>query len=105
MKPNIAQNHEFDDTQQLEMNPWRMQVKRSLSPQEDQDYRIFNRIQDEWDIFGQFVASELRQMRTDGARKSLKRTIQKAILDASESEDFEERKTCVCGQQPDSSDR
>ncbi|XP_063360055.1 uncharacterized protein LOC134649262 [Cydia amplana] len=42
---------------------------------------------DECQIFGDFVASELRTLRSDDARKKLKRIIQKAILQIGEEED------------------
>lgn len=38
-------------------------------------------------IFGDFVASELRTLRSDESRKKLKRLIQKAILQVGEEED------------------
>ncbi|KAI5638553.1 hypothetical protein NE865_08870 [Phthorimaea operculella] len=42
---------------------------------------------DECQIFGDFVASELRTLRSDESRKKLKRMIQKAILKIGEEED------------------
>ncbi|KAJ2952619.1 hypothetical protein O0L34_g6944 [Tuta absoluta] len=42
---------------------------------------------DECQIFGDFVASELRTLRSDESRKKLKRMIQKAILMIGEEED------------------
>ncbi|XP_072943873.1 uncharacterized protein [Epargyreus clarus] len=42
---------------------------------------------DECQIFGDFVASELRTLRSEGSRRRLKRIIQKAILDIGEEED------------------
>ncbi|XP_052750656.1 uncharacterized protein LOC113517415 isoform X1 [Galleria mellonella] len=42
---------------------------------------------DECQIFGDFVASELRTLRSDESRKKLKRMIQKAILQIGEEED------------------
>ncbi|OWR50266.1 uncharacterized protein LOC116767690 [Danaus plexippus] len=42
---------------------------------------------DECQIFGDFVASELRTLRSDASRKRLKRIIQKAILQIGEEED------------------
>ncbi|XP_028158204.1 uncharacterized protein LOC135072229 [Ostrinia nubilalis] len=42
---------------------------------------------DECQIFGDFVASELRTLRSDESRKKLKRMIQKAILQVGEEED------------------
>ncbi|XP_041977691.1 uncharacterized protein LOC121732017 [Aricia agestis] len=42
---------------------------------------------DECQIFGDFVASELRTLRSDESRKRLKRIIQKAILNIGEEED------------------
>ncbi|KAL4714176.1 hypothetical protein ACJJTC_008530 [Scirpophaga incertulas] len=42
---------------------------------------------DECQIFGDFVASELRMLRSDESRKRLKRVIQKAILQIGEEED------------------
>ncbi|KAG7307143.1 hypothetical protein JYU34_007288 [Plutella xylostella] len=42
---------------------------------------------DECQIFGDFVASELRTLRSDESRKQLKRLIQKAILHVGELED------------------
>lgn len=38
-------------------------------------------------IFGDFVASELRTLRSNESRKKLKRMIQKAILQVGEEED------------------
>ncbi|CAG9783602.1 unnamed protein product [Diatraea saccharalis] len=43
---------------------------------------------DECQIFGDFVASELRMLRSDESRKRLKRVIQKAILQIGEEEDM-----------------
>ncbi|KAM3963435.1 LOW QUALITY PROTEIN: uncharacterized protein ACR2FA_002373 [Aphomia sociella] len=43
---------------------------------------------DECQIFGDFVASELRTLRSDESRKKLKRMIQKAILQIGEEEDL-----------------
>ncbi|XP_013190432.2 uncharacterized protein LOC106134838 isoform X1 [Amyelois transitella] len=43
---------------------------------------------DECQIFGDFVASELRTLRSDESRKRLKRMIQKAILQIGEEEDM-----------------
>ncbi|XP_053625732.1 uncharacterized protein LOC128683799 isoform X1 [Plodia interpunctella] len=43
---------------------------------------------DECQIFGDFVASELRTLRSDESRKKLKRVIQKAILQIGEEEDM-----------------
>ncbi|XP_049866999.1 uncharacterized protein LOC126367499 isoform X2 [Pectinophora gossypiella] len=43
---------------------------------------------DECQIFGDFVASELRTLRSDESRKRLKRMIQKAILQIGEEEDI-----------------
>ncbi|XP_026495180.1 uncharacterized protein LOC113400031 [Vanessa tameamea] len=42
---------------------------------------------DECQVFGDFVASELRTLRSDESRKRLKRIIQKAILQIGEEED------------------
>lgn len=48
---------------------------------------------DEYDIFGEYVASELRSLQSDYNRRKLKRIIQKAILDMSEIDDNERSST------------
>ncbi|KAJ8977060.1 hypothetical protein NQ317_017222 [Molorchus minor] len=48
---------------------------------------VLNRPSDEFDIFGEYVASELRSLQHDHNRRKLKRMIQKAILDMSEIDD------------------
>lgn len=42
---------------------------------------------DDCDVFGQFVAVELRQIRSEERRRRLKRIIQRAIMDIGEEED------------------
>lgn len=42
---------------------------------------------DDCDVFGEFVAIEVRQIRSEKRRRILKRTIQRAIIDAAEEED------------------
>ncbi|GBP06541.1 hypothetical protein EVAR_69646_1 [Eumeta japonica] len=44
---------------------------------------------DECQIFGDFVASELRMLRSDESRKKLKRLVQKAILEIGEEDDYQ----------------
>lgn len=48
-----------------------------------------NKPSDEFDIFGEYVASELRSLQFDHNKRKLKRIIQKAILDMSEIDDNE----------------
>lgn len=48
-----------------------------------------NKPSDEFDIFGEFVASEIRSLQLDHNRRKLKRIIQKAILDMSEIDEDE----------------
>lgn len=48
-----------------------------------------NKTNDDFDTFGEFVASEVRNLHYDHNRRKLKRIIQKAILDISEMDDNE----------------
>ncbi|KAG7173976.1 putative helix-turn-helix HTH_28 domain containing protein 6 [Homarus americanus] len=50
---------------------------------------VLNKPQDDYSVFGDNVASELRQLRSDENRKILKRTIMKAIIEMGEKEDLE----------------
>ncbi|KAG7163452.1 putative Alcohol dehydrogenase transcription factor Myb/SANT-like-containing protein 22 [Homarus americanus] len=50
---------------------------------------VLNKPQDDYSVFGDYVASELRQLRSDENRKILKRTIMKAIIEMGEKEDLE----------------
>ena len=45
-----------------------------------------NKEADEFEIFGSFVASELRLLKKENNRRMLKRAIQNAILDAADNE-------------------
>jgi hypothetical protein len=51
--------------------------------------RFLSKETDDLDIFGAFVASELRGMKHDSNRRKVKRTIQRVILDALEKEEEE----------------
>ncbi|KAG7163789.1 hypothetical protein Hamer_G023206 [Homarus americanus] len=42
---------------------------------------VLNKPQDDYSVFGDYVASELRQLRSDENRKILKRTTMKAIIE------------------------
>lgn len=46
-----------------------------------------NEIRDDCQVFGDFVAGELRNLKSEYNRKKLKRIIQKVIIEISESED------------------
>lgn len=48
---------------------------------------VLKKPQDDYSVFGDYVASELRQLRSDENRKKLKRTITKAIIEMGEMED------------------
>lgn len=58
---------------------------------------------DEFDVFGHFVAVELRQIRSEERRRRLKRTIQRAIIAMGEEEDRCENigSTCSSGNYSD----
>lgn len=58
------------------------QIKTSKPVIRDQ-----NEIRDDCQIFGDFVAGELRNLKSDDNRKKIKRIIQKVIIEISESED------------------
>ncbi|KAG7162443.1 putative Alcohol dehydrogenase transcription factor Myb/SANT-like-containing protein 33, partial [Homarus americanus] len=50
---------------------------------------VLNKPQDDYSVFGDYVASELRQLRSDENRKILKRTIMKAVIEMGEKKDLE----------------
>ncbi|CAH1971783.1 unnamed protein product [Acanthoscelides obtectus] len=50
---------------------------------------ILNTPTDEYTVFGEYVASELRQLRSDERKRRLKRIIQKAIVAMSEEDEVE----------------
>lgn len=58
---------------------------------------------DEFDVFGNYVAVELRQLRSEERRRRLKRIIQRAIIDMGEEEDRCEKigSTCSSGNYSD----
>ncbi|XP_025409502.1 uncharacterized protein LOC112682933 [Sipha flava] len=58
---------------------------------------------DEFDVFGNYVAVELRQLRSEERRRRLKRIIQRAIIDMGEEEDRREKigSTCSSGNYSD----
>lgn len=73
-------------------------LKRSQSETYDDSYifetqetndqsLLSNEIADEYTVFGQFVANELRSISKPENRKKLKLTIQRAIIDITESDD------------------
>lgn len=47
--------------------------------------------EDEYDVFGSYVAHELRSLHSEDKRRDLKRIIQKAIIDMAELDDSTER--------------
>lgn len=51
---------------------------------------------DEFDVFGNYVAVEIRQIRSEERRRRLKRIIQKAIIDMGEEEDRCEQIASTC---------
>lgn len=51
---------------------------------------------DEFDVFGNYVAVELRQLRSEERRRRLKRIIQRAIIDMGEEEDRCEKIGSTC---------
>lgn len=61
----------------------RMKFKRSVCNRKKTD--------DEHSVFGKFVAQELRSLHSEASKRWLKRMIQKAILEVSESDDNNQR--------------
>jgi len=47
--------------------------------------------EDEYAVFGSYVAHEIRSLRSEDRRRDLKRIIQKAIIDMAELDDSTER--------------
>lgn len=50
-------------------------------------YSVLSEKEDDIDVFGKFVASELRGLQTDHSRKKAKRQIQRILLDIAEEDD------------------
>lgn len=60
----------------------------TFETQEPSDQSILsNEVTDEYTVFGQFVANELRSISKPDNRKKLKLAIQRAIIDITESDD------------------
>lgn len=82
--------HFFEESQKKKLN----KVNEPGSMINDENEKLLQEVMsvlrtstDDCDVFGQFVAVELRQIRSEERKKRLKRIIQRAIMDIGEEED------------------
>lgn len=69
-------------------------VPNNTQKEREQDTRkqvthVMNKPSDDYSIFGEFVASELRQLHSEEKRRKLKRIIQMAIIEVGQEEEWE----------------
>lgn len=81
-----------DQSEKVQSVP-RKRPKKTNSEKDEHDVVLENALQimqkpsDEYQIFGDFVASELRGLRKAGSKRKLKRLIQQAILKVTDEDD------------------
>lgn len=84
-----------DQSEIVESVPRKRQKNKSNSEKDEHDAALENALQimqkpcDEYQIFGDFVASELRGLRKAASKRKLKRLIQQAILEVTDEDDEE----------------
>lgn len=82
----------LDNDENIQSVP-RKRQKKNNSEKDEHDVVLENALQimqkpsDEYQIFGDFVASELRGLRKSGSKRKLKRLIQQAILKVTDEDD------------------
>ncbi|KAI4458835.1 hypothetical protein MML48_7g00011611 [Holotrichia oblita] len=87
----ITHRSDFDLSKANDSTIKNKKRKHNSEKQEDYDLqkvmKILERPADDYQIFGDFVAAELRRLKSPEKERLLKQKIQRAILDVSESED------------------
>lgn len=87
-----------DQSEKVQSVP-RKRPKKTNSEKDEHDVVLENALQimqkpsDEYQIFGDFVASELRGLRKAGSKRKLKRLIQQAILKVTDEDDEDNSET------------
>lgn len=97
---SIDGENRIQESPKIERNGSKKAVKRKSKETEDdatlaKAIKVMERPLDDFQIFGDYVASELRSLRSDHLQRKLKRMIQRDILQISELSDQEETRSLL----------